>query len=98
MRAAAQSVPGLESYADALRESCSAVGLELGGKDPAYVRADCDLAYTVGELVDGAFFNSGQRCALPSIFDPLRLKLISTFLAVALSSASTCMTASTMSS
>nr|VWP00729.1 Peroxisome biosynthesis protein [Ganoderma boninense] len=29
------------------------VGLELGGKDPAYVRADADLDYTVGELVDG---------------------------------------------
>ncbi len=39
-----------------------AAGLELGGKDPAYVRADADLDFTVGELVDGAFFNSGQSC------------------------------------
>ncbi|KAJ7057783.1 succinate semialdehyde dehydrogenase [Mycena amicta] len=38
------------------------VALELGGKDPAYVRADADLDYTVGELVDGALFNSGQSC------------------------------------
>ncbi|KAH9064100.1 succinate semialdehyde dehydrogenase [Lactarius vividus] len=38
------------------------VALELGGKDPAYVRADADLAYTVAELADGAFFNSGQSC------------------------------------
>ncbi|KAI0739470.1 succinate semialdehyde dehydrogenase [Daedaleopsis nitida] len=38
------------------------VGLELGGKDPAYVRADADLDYTVAELVDGAMFNSGQSC------------------------------------
>ncbi|KZT01669.1 aldehyde dehydrogenase [Laetiporus sulphureus 93-53] len=38
------------------------VGLELGGKDPAYVRADANLEYTVGELVDGAMFNSGQSC------------------------------------
>ncbi|THH18080.1 hypothetical protein EW146_g2840 [Bondarzewia mesenterica] len=38
------------------------VALELGGKDPAYVRADADLEYTVAELVDGAFFNSGQSC------------------------------------
>ena len=30
--------------------------------DPAYVRPDCDFAYTVSELVDGAFFNSGQSC------------------------------------
>ena len=38
------------------------VGLELGGKDPAYVRADCDLSHAVENLVDGAFFNSGQSC------------------------------------
>ena len=38
------------------------VALELGGKDPAYVRPDADLAYTAGELVDGAMFNSGQSC------------------------------------
>lgn len=37
-------------------------GLELGGKDPAYVRPDADIALTVGETVDGAFFNSGQSC------------------------------------
>jgi acyl-CoA reductase-like NAD-dependent aldehyde dehydrogenase len=37
-------------------------GLELGGKDPSYVRADCDLAYAIGENVDGSFFNSGQSC------------------------------------
>ncbi|MDG1583082.1 aldehyde dehydrogenase family protein [Pseudomonas sp. GOM6] len=38
------------------------VGLELGGKDPAYVRADANLAHAVENLVDGAFFNSGQSC------------------------------------
>ncbi|MCP5015026.1 MAG: aldehyde dehydrogenase family protein [Ketobacter sp.] len=38
------------------------VGLELGGKDPAYVRADADIPYAVATLVDGAFFNSGQSC------------------------------------
>ena len=37
-------------------------GLELGGKDPAYVRADADLDHAVENLVDGAFFNSGQSC------------------------------------
>jgi acyl-CoA reductase-like NAD-dependent aldehyde dehydrogenase len=37
-------------------------GLELGGKDPAYVRADAPLSSTVENLVDGAFFNSGQSC------------------------------------
>ncbi len=38
------------------------LGLELGGKDPAYVRADADLAHAADSLVDGAFFNSGQSC------------------------------------
>lgn len=27
--------------------------MKLGGKDPAYVRADAKLDYTVAELVDG---------------------------------------------
>ncbi len=38
------------------------VGLELGGNDPAYVRADANLEAAVETLVDGAFFNSGQSC------------------------------------
>ncbi|WED42081.1 aldehyde dehydrogenase family protein [Legionella cardiaca] len=38
------------------------VGLELGGKDPAYVRADADLSHAVATTIDGAFFNSGQSC------------------------------------
>lgn len=38
------------------------VGLELGGKDPAYVRADADLEHAIENLADGAFFNSGQSC------------------------------------
>jgi acyl-CoA reductase-like NAD-dependent aldehyde dehydrogenase len=39
-----------------------ATGLELGGCDPAYVRHDADLGHAVENLVDGAFFNSGQSC------------------------------------
>jgi len=38
------------------------VGLELGGKDPAYVRADADISHAVETTIDGAFFNSGQSC------------------------------------
>lgn len=38
------------------------VGLELGGKDSAYVREDADVSFAVENLVDGAFFNSGQSC------------------------------------
>jgi acyl-CoA reductase-like NAD-dependent aldehyde dehydrogenase len=41
-------------------ENFKGVGLELGGKDPAYVREDADVAYTAEQLVDGSFFNSGQ--------------------------------------
>lgn len=38
------------------------MGLELGGKDPAYVRADANLDLAVETSIDGAFFNSGQSC------------------------------------
>ena len=37
-------------------------GLELGGKDPAYVRADCNFDHAVENLVDGSYYNSGQSC------------------------------------
>jgi acyl-CoA reductase-like NAD-dependent aldehyde dehydrogenase len=46
----------------AAAERCVPVGLELGGKDPAYVRPDADLGHAVANLVDGAFFNTGQSC------------------------------------
>jgi acyl-CoA reductase-like NAD-dependent aldehyde dehydrogenase len=42
--------------------SFTSLGLELGGKDPAYVRADADIAHAIENVVDGAFFNSGQCC------------------------------------
>lgn len=38
------------------------IGLELGGNDAAYVRADADIAYAAENIVDGAIFNSGQSC------------------------------------
>ena len=38
------------------------VCLELGGKDPAYVRSDADIPYSAAEIADGALFNSGQSC------------------------------------
>jgi acyl-CoA reductase-like NAD-dependent aldehyde dehydrogenase len=37
-------------------------GLELGGKDPAYVAADADLAFAAENIVDGACYNAGQSC------------------------------------
>jgi acyl-CoA reductase-like NAD-dependent aldehyde dehydrogenase len=51
------------------------VGLELGGKDPAYVRADADVDHAVENLVDGAFFNSGQSCcAVERIYVDARIQ------------------------
>lgn len=38
------------------------VGLELGGKDPAYVRADMPVELAAGNLIEGAFYNAGQSC------------------------------------
>jgi acyl-CoA reductase-like NAD-dependent aldehyde dehydrogenase len=56
------SVPGGHAVQHAAAARFIATGLELGGKDPAYVRADAPLAPTVENLVDGAYFNSGQSC------------------------------------
>ncbi|MBW2374002.1 MAG: aldehyde dehydrogenase family protein, partial [Deltaproteobacteria bacterium] len=47
---------------NAARERFIGVGLELGGKDPAYVRADADLTHAAENLAEGAFFNAGQSC------------------------------------
>jgi acyl-CoA reductase-like NAD-dependent aldehyde dehydrogenase len=38
------------------------VGLELGGCDPVYVRHDANLPHAIENIVDGAYFNSGQSC------------------------------------
>jgi acyl-CoA reductase-like NAD-dependent aldehyde dehydrogenase len=56
------SVEGGHAVQRAASERFIATGLELGGKDPAYVRADADLASAVENLVDGSYFNSGQSC------------------------------------
>ena len=56
------SVPGGQAVQRAAAERFIGTGLELGGKDPAYVRADADLAFAVENLVDGSYFNSGQSC------------------------------------
>ena len=37
-------------------------GLELGGKDPAYIAADADLEAAAAGVVDGACYNAGQSC------------------------------------
>ena len=56
------SVEGGHAIQAAASKRFIGTGLELGGKDPSYVRPDCDLDYAIAENVDGAFFNSGQSC------------------------------------
>ena len=56
------SVSGGRAVVAATAAGFATAGLELGGKDPAYVRADADLAHAVDTLTDGAFFNAGQSC------------------------------------
>ncbi len=56
------SVAGGHAVQKAASERFIGVGLELGGKDPAYVRQDADFDHAVEQLVDGSFFNSGQSC------------------------------------
>jgi acyl-CoA reductase-like NAD-dependent aldehyde dehydrogenase len=56
------SVAGGRAVVAATTAGFATSGLELGGKDPAYVRQDADLAYAIDSLTDGAFFNAGQSC------------------------------------
>ncbi|MGH9768672.1 MAG: aldehyde dehydrogenase family protein [Blastocatellia bacterium] len=56
------SVAGGHAVQRAAGERFIATGLELGGKDPAYVRPDAPMQATIENLVDGAMFNSGQSC------------------------------------
>ncbi len=56
------SVGGGRRIEKAAAGTFMSLGLELGGKDPAYVLPDVNLDHAVANLVDGAFFNSGQCC------------------------------------
>jgi acyl-CoA reductase-like NAD-dependent aldehyde dehydrogenase len=56
------SVEGGKAIERAAAGTFTTMGLELGGKDPAYVRADVKLDHAIENLVDGAFYNSGQCC------------------------------------
>ncbi|MDJ0786327.1 MAG: aldehyde dehydrogenase family protein [Myxococcota bacterium] len=56
------SVGGGHAIQQAASSRFIATGLELGGKDPAYVRADAPFEHSVESLVDGAFYNAGQSC------------------------------------
>jgi acyl-CoA reductase-like NAD-dependent aldehyde dehydrogenase len=56
------SVAGGHAVQRAAASRFIGVGLELGGCDPVYVRHDADVAHAIENIVDGAYFNSGQSC------------------------------------
>ena len=56
------SVAGGAAIEKAAAGTFTATGLELGGKDPGYVRADADVDAAVDSLMDGAMYNAGQCC------------------------------------
>jgi acyl-CoA reductase-like NAD-dependent aldehyde dehydrogenase len=56
------SVRGGQEIERAAAGTFVGVGLELGGKDPGYVRADANLDAAVDTLMDGAMYNAGQCC------------------------------------
>jgi acyl-CoA reductase-like NAD-dependent aldehyde dehydrogenase len=56
------SVGGGKAVERAAAGTFASLGLELGGKDPAYVREDVKLDHAIENLVDGSFYNSGQCC------------------------------------
>ena len=56
------SVSGGQAMERAAAGTFTPLGLELGGKDPAYVRADANLDAAVDTLMDGAMYNAGQCC------------------------------------
>ena len=56
------SVAGGRAMERAAAGTFTAMGLELGGKDPGYVMEDANLDAAVDSLMDGAMFNAGQCC------------------------------------
>ncbi|MFI4891499.1 MAG: aldehyde dehydrogenase family protein [Steroidobacterales bacterium] len=56
------SVAGGHSVVQSTAGGFATSGLELGGKDPAYVRHDANLEQAIETLTDGAFYNAGQSC------------------------------------
>ncbi len=56
------SVAGGRAIEKAAAGTFMTLGLELGGKDPAYVLPDAKLDHAIANLVDGAFYNTGQCC------------------------------------
>ena len=56
------SVGGGVAMEKAAAGTFTPLGLELGGKDPGYVRHDANLDAAVDTLMDGAMYSAGQCC------------------------------------
>ncbi len=56
------SVGGGQAMERAAAGTFTPLGLELGGKDPGYVRADANVDAAIDTLMDGAMYNAGQCC------------------------------------
>lgn len=50
----------------AVADRCLPIALELGGKSPIIVTADCDLDLAVDCIAAGVFYNAGQMCSATS--------------------------------
>lgn len=53
---------GHEIYRAIANQNFIQAGMELGGKDPALVLEDADVAFAAENLADGVFYNAGQSC------------------------------------
>ncbi|MGV9559580.1 aldehyde dehydrogenase family protein [Streptomyces sp. NPDC003522] len=69
----------------AAAEHLTPVTLELGGKSPAFVDRDTDLAVVADRLVRGKFLNAGQTCVAPDyvLTDPATAAALEPLLAQA---------------
>lgn len=56
------SVRGGHEVVRSAKDKFINVGLELGGKDPAYVCADAPFEFAVANVADGVLYNAGQSC------------------------------------
>jgi aldehyde dehydrogenase (NAD+) len=67
----------------AAAEHLTPVTLELGGKSPAFVDRDTDLAVVADRLARGKFLNAGQTCVAPDyvLTDPETAAALETLLA-----------------
>ena len=78
------SVEGGREVYQAASSQLLDMGLELGGKDPAFVAEDANFTFAVENLVDGAFYNAGQSCCAVEriyVMRPLFSKFVDAYVA-----------------